>query len=78
MPVQQRPEGGNLPQVCFDPGERPEQERVEGDGKQRARQQQRILLLLEQPQGDTCRAKNKGEFPNLTAARSKDERSTRR
>ncbi len=46
MPIQERPEGGNLPQVRFDPGERPEQERIEGNREQRTSQQQRILLLL--------------------------------
>src|SRR6266851_2573988 len=73
MSVQERPEGGNFPQVCFDPGECSEQERVERDGEQRACQQQRILLLLEHSQCDTSCAKYEGEFPNLTAPGGQDQ-----
>ena len=73
MPIEQRPEGGNLPQVCFNPGERSEQERVERDGKERTCQQQCILLLIEHTQRDTSRAKNEGEFPDLSCGKSETE-----
>jgi hypothetical protein len=58
--ILQRPEGVHFPQVCFDPRESLEQERVERDGEQR-------ILLLEYSHCDRSRTQNEGEFPDLTA-----------
>lgn len=46
---------------------------LEGNGQQRARQQQRILLLLEDPQGHSGRTQDEGEFPDLAAPGSHNQ-----